>query len=40
MKAVITGVVAATIFAIIGAVVLDTKVQQGAESFATEGVRL
>jgi hypothetical protein len=41
MKAVITGVVAAAIIAIIGAVVLDTKVQQSsAESFSTTGVRL
>ncbi len=41
MKSVITGVIAATIFAVIGAVVLDTKFQEeSADRFSTTGVRL
>ena len=41
MKAVITGIVLASIFAVTAAFVLDTRVQQTVEHrFATTGVRL
>lgn len=41
MKAVITGIVAATLLAAAGAFVLDTKLQQeSSDRFQTSGVRL
>ena len=41
MKAVLAGIVAATIIAVAAALLLDTQVQQDAERrFSTEGVRL